>query len=128
MLLVQWSWISGEGADSATPVVATGHKDSIYSLATNNQGTIVASGSVENVIRLWDPRAGKKQFKLKGHTDVVRGLVLHEQAAAAGRVSQLDVRRTSRRGGQWQAASGGPRGSAGDRGRSGGAGPFCRSR
>ena len=53
------------------------NKYSIYSLAINNQGSVLASGSPENCIRLWDPRTCSKIMKLKGHTHNIRFLVLN---------------------------------------------------
>lgn len=58
-----------------------GSKNSIYSLAINQSGTLVASGSTEKVIRLWDPRTRQKLLKLRGHTDNVRSLVLSKDAS-----------------------------------------------
>jgi len=52
------------------------NKYSIYSLAMNDQGTVLASGSPENCIRLWDPRTCAKSMKLKGHTHNIRYLLL----------------------------------------------------
>jgi len=52
-----------------------GSKNSIYSLAINQNGTLVASGSTEKVIRLWDPRSRQKLLKLRGHTDNVKSLL-----------------------------------------------------
>lgn len=54
-----------------------GNKDSIYSLAMNQPGTVIVSGSTEKVIRVWDPRTCQKQMKLKGHADNVKALVLN---------------------------------------------------
>lgn len=54
------------------------NKYSIYSLALNSQGTLVASGSPENCIRLWDLRTCNKIMKLKGHTHNIRSLVLNK--------------------------------------------------
>ena len=42
----------------------------------NDQGTVLASGSPENCIRLWDPRTCAKSMKLKGHTHNIRYLIL----------------------------------------------------
>lgn len=53
------------------------NKYSIYSLAMNKQGTVLASGSPENCIRLWDPRSCSKTMKLKGHTHNIRTLILN---------------------------------------------------
>ncbi|EKX42470.1 hypothetical protein GUITHDRAFT_73823, partial [Guillardia theta CCMP2712] len=62
-----------------------GHKDSVYCIATNNDGKLVVSGSTERVsthaiglIRLWDPRTGERTGRLKGHTDNIRCILLSE--------------------------------------------------
>ena len=54
-----------------------GNKDSIYSLAMNQSGTVIVSGSTEKVLRVWDPRTCQKLMKLKGHSDNVKALVLN---------------------------------------------------
>eukprot|EP01018_Ginkgo_biloba_P003247 Gb_04178 [translate_table: standard] len=73
-----------------SPISAKGHKESVYALAMNNAGTLLVSGGTEKmfasflrerfafleVVRVWDPRTGTKQMKLKGHSDVVRALLL----------------------------------------------------
>uniref|UniRef100_A0A5S6R2H6 WD repeat-containing protein 48 homolog n=1 Tax=Trichuris muris TaxID=70415 RepID=A0A5S6R2H6_TRIMR len=53
-----------------------GSKDSIYSLGMNTNGTVVISGSAEKVLRVWDPRTCQKLIKLRGHTDVVKAIVV----------------------------------------------------
>ncbi|KAM6499033.1 hypothetical protein JOM56_004541 [Amanita muscaria] len=53
-------------------------KSSIYALATDPFGHIIASGSPERVVRLWDPRAGKRTGKLVGHTDNIRAILVSE--------------------------------------------------
>lgn len=58
-----------------------GSKNSIYSLAINQTGTLVASGSTEKKIRLWDPRSRQKLLKLRGHTDNVRSLVFSKDGS-----------------------------------------------
>uniref|UniRef100_A0A7I4BYF2 Uncharacterized protein n=1 Tax=Physcomitrium patens TaxID=3218 RepID=A0A7I4BYF2_PHYPA len=58
------------------PLPAKGHKESVYALSMNGMGTILVSGGTEKVVRVWDPRTGSKQMKLKGHTDNVRALLL----------------------------------------------------
>ncbi|KAF8321362.1 hypothetical protein DL93DRAFT_2093982 [Clavulina sp. PMI_390] len=51
-------------------------KSSVYALAVDETGNLLASGSPERVVRLWDPRAGKKVGKLVGHTDNIRSVLV----------------------------------------------------
>lgn len=61
---------------SYSPVSAKGHKDSVYALAMNDTGTLLVSGGTEKVVRVWDPRTGSKNMKLRGHTDNIRTLLI----------------------------------------------------
>lgn len=56
----------------------TSSKCSIYALAVNPTGSILVSGSPEKVVRLWDPKSGKRISKLTGHTDNIRALLISE--------------------------------------------------
>ncbi|GAB2287393.1 hypothetical protein Dimus_021771 [Dionaea muscipula] len=58
------------------PIVAKGHKESVYALAMNDSGNLLVSGGTEKVVRVWDPRTGSKTMKLRGHKDNVRALLL----------------------------------------------------
>ncbi|KAI0631871.1 hypothetical protein C8Q77DRAFT_1061553 [Trametes polyzona] len=62
------------------PPDAAGPKASVYALATDPYGSVVASGSPERVIRMWDPRSGKRIAKLVGHTDNIRAILISEDA------------------------------------------------
>lgn len=42
----------------------------------NPSGSLIVSGSTENVLRMWDPRSGEQIVKLKGHSDNVKALAL----------------------------------------------------
>ena len=44
----------------------------VYCLATNPNASLLASGSVDSDVRLWDPRDAQGHFTLRGHTDAVR--------------------------------------------------------
>ncbi|TVU27532.1 hypothetical protein EJB05_30151 [Eragrostis curvula] len=59
-----------------SPITAKGHKDSVYALAMNDTGNLLVSGGTEKVVRVWDPRTGSKNMKLRGHTDNIRALLL----------------------------------------------------
>ncbi|KAI9473666.1 MAG: WD40-repeat-containing domain protein [Benjaminiella poitrasii] len=56
----------------------TSSKCSIYALAVNPTGSLLASGSPEKVVRLWDPKSGKRISKLTGHTDNIRALLVSD--------------------------------------------------
>ncbi|KAG4189225.1 hypothetical protein ERO13_A08G213900v2 [Gossypium hirsutum] len=58
------------------PITAKGHKESVYALAMNDNGTLLVSGGTEKVLRVWDPRTGSKTMKLRGHIDNTRALLL----------------------------------------------------
>lgn len=42
----------------------------------NPAGTVIVSGSTENILRVWDPRTCIRNMKLRGHTENVRALVV----------------------------------------------------
>jgi WD40 repeat protein len=63
-----------------TPPETPGSKTSIYALAVDPQGHTIVSGGPERVVRMWDPRAGKRIGKLVGHTDNIRAVLLSEDA------------------------------------------------
>ncbi|XP_006457085.1 hypothetical protein AGABI2DRAFT_229354 [Agaricus bisporus var. bisporus H97] len=62
------------------PPDATAPKTSIYALACDPYGRTIASGSPERVVRMWDPRSGKRTGKLVGHTDNIRAILISEDA------------------------------------------------
>ena len=59
---------------------ASGPKASVYALAADPYGSVIASGSPERVVRMWDPRSGKRVSKLGGHTDNIRAILISEDA------------------------------------------------
>lgn len=63
----------------------------MYALAVNSPGNIIASGTPERVVRLWDPRAGTKIGKLVGHMDNIRALLLSDDGRYVGSISQVVV-------------------------------------
>uniref|UniRef100_A0A0B6ZUX5 Uncharacterized protein n=1 Tax=Arion vulgaris TaxID=1028688 RepID=A0A0B6ZUX5_9EUPU len=63
--------------NTVTTSSLTGNKDSIYSLAMNQSGSVIVSGSTEKVLRVWDTRMCQKLMKLKGHSDNVKALLLN---------------------------------------------------
>ncbi|KAI9236943.1 MAG: hypothetical protein BYD32DRAFT_462064 [Podila humilis] len=56
----------------------TSSKASVYALACNPAGTVLATGSPEKIIRVWDPRSRQRITKFAGHTDNIRALLISE--------------------------------------------------
>jgi WD repeat-containing protein 48 len=51
-------------------------KGSVYALSVSR--TILASGGPESIVRLWDPKSGKRITKFVGHTDNIRDILINE--------------------------------------------------
>jgi WD repeat-containing protein 48 len=51
-------------------------KGSVYALAVTS--TLLASGGPESIVRVWDPRSGKRITKLVGHTDNIRDILISQ--------------------------------------------------
>lgn len=49
-------------------------KGSVYALSV--RGSIMASGGPESIVRLWDPKSGRRITKFVGHTDNVRDILI----------------------------------------------------
>ena len=71
--------VSGwQGAGRGVQQVALGKRKagntpgSVYSLAMNVAGTVLAAGTAQHVIRICDARSGSKVMKLRGHTGNIR--------------------------------------------------------
>ncbi|EJD00580.1 uncharacterized protein FOMMEDRAFT_142415 [Fomitiporia mediterranea MF3/22] len=59
---------------------AVGPKSSVYALASDPSGHVIAAGGPERVVRTWDPRSGKRTGKLVGHTDNIRAILMSEDS------------------------------------------------
>ncbi len=53
-------------------------KGSVYALSV--RGSIMASGGPESIVRLWDPKSGKRITNFVGHTDNVRDILINEES------------------------------------------------
>jgi WD40 repeat protein len=51
-----------------------GHTDAVTSLSYSGDGTMLASGSLDKTVRLWDVPAGRLRHTLSGHSDIVRSV------------------------------------------------------
>lgn len=51
-------------------------KGSVYALSV--RGSVMASGGPESIVRLWDPKSGKRITNFVGHTDNIRDLLINQ--------------------------------------------------
>lgn len=51
-------------------------KGSVYALSVTH--SILASGGPESIVRLWDPKTGKRITKFVGHTDNIRSVLVNQ--------------------------------------------------
>jgi|GEM_PF-1002584 len=61
-------------AQGTSARVLTGHRGEIFGLAFDPSNQVLASGSGDQTIRLWDVQTGRLQTILKGHTAPIRTL------------------------------------------------------
>ncbi|KAF2460977.1 hypothetical protein BDY21DRAFT_136436 [Lineolata rhizophorae] len=68
--------LDGAGQKLEIPVVEdeSTAKGSVYALGATN--SMLASGGPESIVRVWDPRSGKRVTKLVGHTDNIRDVLI----------------------------------------------------
>ena len=65
---------NGYGSSAAT---LRGHSQSIHRVATNGSGRLLASGSADGLIALWEAD-GQPLATLRGHTGVIYGVALSD--------------------------------------------------
>ena len=63
-----------------SPPDSSGPKSSVYAMAVDPFGHTIVSGGPERVVRIWDPRSGKRTTKLVGHTDNIRAIIISEDS------------------------------------------------
>lgn len=51
-------------------------KGSVYALGVTHN--VLANGGPESIVRLWDPKSGKRITKFVGHTDTIRSILVNE--------------------------------------------------
>jgi WD repeat-containing protein 48 len=75
--IILWD-VNGKGETQRIEVGegSEGPKGSVYALGTG--GGILASGGPEKVVRIWDPKSGKRITKFVGHIDNVRSILLSD--------------------------------------------------
>ncbi|KAJ2722489.1 Mitochondrial fission protein [Coemansia sp. Benny D115] len=75
--------------------VLRGHYGAVTALASDPALGLVASGSLDTHVRVWDADSGQCRHIIRGHSDVVRGVQFHDRflvtAANDGRLRMWDL-------------------------------------
>ena len=53
----------------------------VYSVAFSWDGSRVVSGSLDNIVRIWNATTGEVEAELKGHTDLVRSVAFSQEGS-----------------------------------------------
>ena len=64
-----------------------GHQGAVYSVAFDPQGGMLASGGLDQTVKLWEVRSGKLLRTLEGHQGVVRSVAFDPQGATLASAS-----------------------------------------
>lgn len=77
---IAFLWRVGEDAmmeNQGDVLELRGHKDTVSSLEFNHDGTLVASGSMDGTVRVWDSKSGRCLHTLDGPSDTIEWIQWH---------------------------------------------------
>ena len=66
-----WDVLNRSAASLRKDAMLLGHKDCIYSVAWSPDGKLLASGSYDKMVKLWDAATGQEVKNLQDHIDAV---------------------------------------------------------
>ena len=59
------------GTERQSVTILSGHTDTVTSVTFNSDGTLLASGSLDGTIKLWNPTTGEQIRKIEAHADIL---------------------------------------------------------
>ena len=62
-----WLW----GLDNGAPQLLEGHAGAILHIVWSPDGRLLASGSADSTVRVWEAASGRERRKLEAHSDAV---------------------------------------------------------
>ena len=62
---------AAEKTIAETTLTFKGHKDQINSVAFSPNGNLIASGSSDNTVKVWNSKTGQEAITLQGHTQLI---------------------------------------------------------
>src|SRR5690348_11122647 len=65
-----------------------GHTGLVFSVAFSPKGDVLATGSFDNTVKLWDFKSGKEKLTLKGHTAPVYSVAFSPDGTMIASASQ----------------------------------------
>lgn len=73
-----WDWKANK-----SPLVLEGHSDVVLTISFSPTGSLVATGSRDNTVKLWETTSGKEVRTLKGHSSAVWAAFSHDGCTLA---------------------------------------------
>lgn len=67
--------VAGAWAQQPKLMIPIGHSDAIHTAACSADGKIIASASIDKILKLWDSQTGKLIRNLEGQTDIINSIV-----------------------------------------------------
>jgi WD40 repeat protein len=95
--------------DGSMPKTIKGHTEKIWTVAFNNDN-LLASGSSDKSIRIWDVNTGNCLTILKGHLSYVRSVVFNKVGLLASGSEDKSIKTWDAISGKWQISD--PEGSS----------------